>query len=828
MVEKNRIELLKEFGSIKKCELIILSTFSFDPLFFDHTALKEIRKGNPNANVVVLADSNHVSIKNCTDITGLDYRIITIPSTFHPKIFAFCGHGKMIAFIGSHNLTLAGFSHNLELTCKTKDQDIILQCLDCIRSVLTQFLSTENPLLRAIERQMKGEHGLEKPKELRIIHNLECNILDQAISFIKESKLNIREVKIISPFYSKVRSLVKKMKDQLHPSTIYLCVQKNNHTLDPKWIENLRYVSTLEVRAKKQRRIHAKIVFFKSSGQELALVGSPNFTGAALDKVYKPGKGNFEVALLVEGKRISELLSELDFHEISSDQIEESRVRESQIRSGGYPYNIVSASYDIFGSLQLDFYGSSDFEKAQVNIQPLDEENPTLRCHIDLNSESTQIILQPKEKIESGSTIWLSSEEGTQISNKTCINVLRHVRRYSLPSEVGSVEKILRVLANSKTLEDLLGLILSLWPSEDLSRDGVLAKASGSREHPQEAYAYPSRMKTRKGTGTDILEVLEDLFRLRHHRRYGISTRRTLSPVSHANKRQIEDRIKKLPTKFAKFFKIKKLSTANDPDTYALYVVFSLKLCEVISETFQLEELLQTLLVKTMSKFPRLYESYSLSKGDGTRLLSLLIFVQTQRGISIRKRIIEEIADKCSISLSDLLKHDLLEKMGLSVFDEEAYLNMAENTILSTIRKKIDFWKHFVPDSSMIESLSEYYRSLITGCGEIPKSVFANAIAGDEWSRDALYEKNCYPVIGNDGIPMFNTAVTPNQVLQKTYEILRPGFKIFEEEENMQKYLKRVLLEEIERLLNITALEAGCRFVPGRIIAKIRLLSPSE
>jgi hypothetical protein len=196
--------------------------------------------------------------------------------------------------------------------------------------------------------------------------------------------------------------------------------------------------------------------------------------------------------------------------------------------------------------------------------------------------------------------------------------------------------------------------------------------------------------------------------------------------------------------------------------------------------------------------------------------------VETQSGCHVGKEVVEQIADKSNLNPSDLLNVDSLSEMGLSVIDKEAYLNFAENILLSTLKKKIDLWKYFMPESSMVESLSKYYLSIIPGCQDISPNVFRNAIAGDEWGITALYEKECYPVIGNDGLPIFSVRVTSNQILEKTFEILRPGFKIFDEQKSLCVYLKHLLLEEIGRLLGLNSLEDGCRFVPGRILRKIK------
>lgn len=822
MVESNKVNMLKEFRTIKKCELIILTTFSFDPVFFDHMTLRDLRKGNPYAKIVVLTDSNHFDVERRTSLTGSAYRMITLPSIFHPKMFIFSGHDEKTSFIGSHNLTLPGFSQNLELTCKIKDQSITHQCLDSIISILSKFLAIEDPLITDIKKQIGGRSDLyaSKHKDIRFIHNLKLSILDQAISFIKELSLEVKEVKIISPFHSQVSSLVKKMKRKIHPSVIYLCVQKNNHTLNPKQIENISYVSTLEVRTKKKRRIHSKIILFKGSKKEVALIGSPNFTGAAMNEMYQIGKGNFEAALLVEGGRISGLLSELDFSGISPEEIEESRIKESPTSSKGYPYSIVSANYDIFGSLQINFFSSSDLTETQINIQPISNKDTSFRYYVNIDLEKKQIVLQPEKKIRPGTMVWLSSDKGDRISNKACINVPESAQGFMTITEVKSIEKILKVLSGSKTLEDLIRLMLSMRASEDYSSDRELPQTVVQKEDHRSVSAYPSRMKTTV-TGTDILEFLENLFRSHHSREYTTRSQRVFGSISHVDKKKIKDRVKKLPLKFAKYFEMKWLQVANDPSAYTLYILFSIKLFESVSRTFQLEELFELLLAKSMVRFEELYKSHGISEGDCSRLLSLLIFVQTQKGCHMKKEVVGQIADKSSLNPKDLLDFDFFGKMGLSVTTEEAYSKLAESIILSTLKKRTDFWKHFVPKSGMIKNLSKYYQTLIPEYKDITEDVFRDAITGNEWSIMALNEKGCYPLIGNDGLPEFAMKVAPGQILEKTFEILRPGFKIFDEQKNMFVYLKRLLLEEIERLLRFVSLEAWNRFVPGNLIKKM-------
>jgi len=225
MVTEDQIDMLKQFGSIRNCELIILTSYSFDPLFFDHIALRQLRKGNPYAKIIVLVDSNHFDIEDCTELTGVDYEIITIPSVFHPKMFIFCGSKILTSIIGSHNLTLAGFTHNLETTCKLENHEVALECLDCIQDLLSLFLDSRNQTLLDIEQQ-KRKIEPENDKDVFFLNNLKATILDQAISIVQGQGFDVKEVIVISPFFSHVDELVKEIRAKIRPVSIKLCIQK--------------------------------------------------------------------------------------------------------------------------------------------------------------------------------------------------------------------------------------------------------------------------------------------------------------------------------------------------------------------------------------------------------------------------------------------------------------------------------------------------------------------------------------------------------------------------------------------------------------------------
>ena len=109
MAEKNTIDLLKEIKSQKNNELIIFTTYTFDPIFFDAYILSKLKRNNPNATIIILMDFKLYSRlreekDDFTEVTGVEYVLLPIyGNLFHSKIFMFISESKKQTILGSHN-----------------------------------------------------------------------------------------------------------------------------------------------------------------------------------------------------------------------------------------------------------------------------------------------------------------------------------------------------------------------------------------------------------------------------------------------------------------------------------------------------------------------------------------------------------------------------------------------------------------------------------------------------------------------------------------------------------------------------------------------------
>lgn len=371
MAEQNTIKLVEKITEPKNNDLIIFTTYTFDPIFFDAYILRKLRDKNPNAAIIVLMDSKLKSKldekKDFTNESGVSYALIPISGNlFHPKIFMFGSKSKKQKqiFLGSHNLTNSGLAVNLELCFSSNDNVLFENCINYVHSLLKENLSNPNhELFKKIEPFVSS-----KTKEQRLLTNENEPILDKCIRGVSEQLKSIDEIIIFSPFFSETERLIEKIMT-LKPNVIKLCIQKDNHNLDPSKIGSFDKLKLNEV--KNKRMLHSKFIVFKSPDKDLILIGSPNFTRPALLETNN-GDGNFESAILWE-QNSDNFINHLEIKPISENEVKTTR-REfdesdgSQIKTG---VTISFAYIDNYNKLQIDY--NSKIEKS-VKIEFYDED----------------------------------------------------------------------------------------------------------------------------------------------------------------------------------------------------------------------------------------------------------------------------------------------------------------------------------------------------------------------------------------------------------------------------------------------------------------------
>ena len=450
MAEENTVNLLEKITDQTKNDLIIFTTYTFDPIFFDTYILQKLKEKNPNAAIIVLVDSNVISKldekKDFTDQSGNTYALIPISGNlFHPKIFMFGSKSKKQIFLGSHNLTNSGLAVNLELCFSSNDIVLFGNCIDYVNSILKKNLSSNHLLFKKIKPYVNSE-----TKDQRFLTNENEPILDKCLRDVAKQLNSIDEVIIFSPFFSETKRLIEKIMT-LNPTVIKLCIQKNNHDLDVSTVGSFDRLKLNEV-CMDSRTLHSKFIVFKSPGKDLILIGSPNFTRPALLET-NGGGGNFESAILWE-QNSDDFINYLKIKPISPNEVKTSQ-REFYKSAGSQTKTdtaIIFAYLDTNGYLNIDYKSET---KRSVTLEFYDEDQVTV-------SKPEDFLL--KKGVHS---IRISSMS-TKI-NKICFT--ENDKRVSNLTPVCNLEKELRI-RSVFNLEDKQG-IQNLFQVSDVSFEGL-------------------------------------------------------------------------------------------------------------------------------------------------------------------------------------------------------------------------------------------------------------------------------------------------------------------------------------------------------------------
>jgi len=115
---------LRKICQEREYDIVIGTTYSFDPLFFEKVILPDIRFGQ-GRNILLIGDGIQLieAINSCnTQLREIGNTIVSEPvylsGAFHPKILLKIGKAGVIFTIGSGNMTSSGWGDNYEIFSK--------------------------------------------------------------------------------------------------------------------------------------------------------------------------------------------------------------------------------------------------------------------------------------------------------------------------------------------------------------------------------------------------------------------------------------------------------------------------------------------------------------------------------------------------------------------------------------------------------------------------------------------------------------------------------------------------------------------------------------
>ncbi len=294
-----------EFSSLLKgdpAQIAFLSTFQFDPDFFERQLLRCQTLKNAR-RIIIFIDARQWFDLLRRDVPArcLNRRYLVVPiqhsqGVFHPKLNLLLTKSGGQVICGSNNLTRSGCSSNLELlnavtfdfegeyeeemsiaketfaffkrATRDADDEVARIANEWIKETESTFSWIKEPVDSLAERKM------------RLIHTYDGRIWDRLIQHLNDDKPQY--FFIISPYHDIDGNICLRLASQWPHAKIELLVQQEYTNLALQPLKRLRTVHLSELLGS-TRRIHAKLLAWRSVNGGGCLVGSANFTSAAFD-----------------------------------------------------------------------------------------------------------------------------------------------------------------------------------------------------------------------------------------------------------------------------------------------------------------------------------------------------------------------------------------------------------------------------------------------------------------------------------------------------------------------------------------------------------------
>ena len=294
-----------------KAEVAILSTYDFDPLYFENRLL---RKNTLHDARRILVFMDH----HCYQQLGqgefvpryLNQRYLLVPvriksGVFHPKLHLFVSRSDARVVCGSNNLTQAGSIHNLELFSLLHvdvedgipSSALAREALGFFSECLPHCEGTAGSIAKLWLNDLAVDYTWidTEAATLELHHWVELvdTFRDSPWKWlvrVTEGRKPARFT-VISPFYDKDLRLLRRMQRTWPGTPMRIYAQQQSSNMPGEVLAKIGGVNLLHLEIPNSRRLHAKLIAVDFENEIAILAGSCNFTTAAFD-----GR-NVEIAL---------------------------------------------------------------------------------------------------------------------------------------------------------------------------------------------------------------------------------------------------------------------------------------------------------------------------------------------------------------------------------------------------------------------------------------------------------------------------------------------------------------------------------------------------
>lgn len=340
MIERqNIIKLLGDRTNVYHSAL--LTTYSFDPIYFEAVYLSTLRKLGIT-NVVVLMDASMYdqllsdSNYQCHRVSQYNYTLVRKENfhsgVFHPKVVLLFGEEEGSLIVGSGNLTYSGLANNDEVWNAFHVQGnnsihypLFYQAWKYISQPANQTSSLVSRQIDWMLEQSPWLHQettdsavlLSSGEECALLYNTaESTILDKLLLSIGDKR--IVSIKVIAPFYDAEGDALSALKKQLAPKEMQCILDLERQSAPYSLLKT--DTSTVFCKADSSNPLHAKIFELQAEDETWLLCGSANAGNMAL------GTGHYafndEVCILLHCNTQRNYIAELGLKYIALTQEE--------------------------------------------------------------------------------------------------------------------------------------------------------------------------------------------------------------------------------------------------------------------------------------------------------------------------------------------------------------------------------------------------------------------------------------------------------------------------------------------------------------------------
>lgn len=280
MIErKNIIKLLSDRSNVYHSAL--LTTYSFDPIFFESVYLSTLRKLGVT-NIVVLMDANMYdqlladTNYQCHRVTQNNYTLVrqenTYSGVFHSKMVLLFGEEEGALVLGSGNLTYSGLSNNEEVWSVfhvAGNDSIHYPLLNKAWKYLRGVTSSVSPLVqRQLDWMQEQSPWLHKDsndgtilllsgEEGQLLYNSSNSTILNSV-YLSIGEREIEEITVIAPFYDTEGHALKELQRHFSPKKMKCVLDLDRQSAPYSLLQNGTFIDYYK--STSSYPLHAKII----------------------------------------------------------------------------------------------------------------------------------------------------------------------------------------------------------------------------------------------------------------------------------------------------------------------------------------------------------------------------------------------------------------------------------------------------------------------------------------------------------------------------------------------------------------------------------------